>query len=211
MIRLYQREGCSSCARVRGTLTDLGIDYEIVNVPKLGSERKQVLELAGIEKPEVPVLVDGDRVIQDSQAILSHLKETYGGGFEDPSYGLTRKIEGKAFDDVVAATREALSTEGFGVLTEIDVKKTLKAKLDVEMRDYLILGACNPPLAHKAITAEPGIGLLLPCNVVVAADGDAVAVSAVDPVKMFSVVNNPHLEPVAKDVGQKLRRVLAKI
>ena len=132
--------------------------------------------------------------------------------FGDPAYALTRKITDRPFGDVVSATREALAGEGFGVLTEIDVKATLKKKLDADFRDYLILGACNPPLAHQALTHEPGIGVLLPCNVVVASDLDgAVAVSAIDPIKMFSVIGRAELEPIAKDVRQKLARVLEAV
>jgi len=99
-----------------------------------------------------------------------------------------------------------LKAEGFGVLTEIDVKATLKKKLDVDFRPYKILGACNPPLAHKALQGEPLIGLLLPCNVVVfEEDGDAV-VSFVNPKEMFKVVENAELQAVAEEVDAKMRR-----
>lgn len=208
-MRLFQREGCPFGAKVRRTLTDLGLSCEVVNVPKLASERAELLKL--VDDPTVPVLVDGEQVIQGSGPIIGHLRETYGGGFGDPSYGLTRRFAGRTFDEVVAATRAALGTEGFGVLTEIDVKATLKKKLDVDRPEYLILGACNPPLANQAINGEPGIGLLLPCNVVVARDGDQVVVSAIDPVKMFRIVERDELEPVAVEVGQRLRRVLSRI
>ncbi|MDH5492850.1 MAG: DUF302 domain-containing protein [Myxococcales bacterium] len=129
--------------------------------------------------------------------------------FGSPAYGLTRTLEGVSYEQGVARAREALATEGFGVLTEIDVKATLKKKLDVDTRDYVILGACNPPLAHRALQAEPAIGLLLPCNVVVSSDdaGNAV-VSAVDPVAMFQVVNRPDVEPLAREVRERLERVL---
>jgi uncharacterized protein (DUF302 family) len=131
--------------------------------------------------------------------------DTYG----TPAYAISRRVEGKGFADVVGITREALSAEGFGVLTEIDVKKTLDAKLGVEWRNYLILGACNPPLAHKALSAEPGIGVLLPCNVVVAEDADGgVVISAIDPVAMFGVVGRPEVEPIANDVKAKLERAV---
>ena len=101
------------------------------------------------------------------------------------------------FDDVVARTRDALAEQGFGVLTEIDVQATMKAKLDADMDAYLILGACNPPLAHQAITAQPIVGVLLPCNVVVREDAGAVVVEAIDPVAMMSV---------ADDAGTRTRR-----
>jgi uncharacterized protein (DUF302 family) len=129
--------------------------------------------------------------------------------FGDPSYALTRHFEDADFDATVAKTREALAAEGFGVLTEIDVKATLAKKLDVDWRRYLILGACNPSLAHQALSAEPGIGVLLPCNVVVAEDADgAVSVSAIDPLAMFSVVGRDDVEPIATEVRAKLARAL---
>ena len=146
------------------------------------------------------------------------MKEIQGQGdtaqsfFGEPSYGLTRKLKGLGFSDAVAATKEALGKEGFGVLTEIDVKATLKKKLDVDFRNYVILGACNPPLAHRALSAEAGIGLLLPCNVVVTEEDDGSAVvSAIDPVKQFVVVGRPDVEPLAREVADKLKRVLASI
>lgn len=128
-----------------------------------------------------------------------------------PPYGLTRRLPGTSFADAVALARAALATEGFGVLTEIDVKATLKKKIDVDFDDYVILGACNPPLAHRALTAEPGIGLLLPCNVVVTQEADGAVVSAVDPVAMFQVVGRPDVEPLALEVRIKLERVIAAL
>lgn len=132
--------------------------------------------------------------------------------FDSSKYGLVRVLEGVGYEDAVAKTREALAAEGFGVLTEIDVKATLKKKLDVDTRDYIILGACNPPLAHRALGAEPAIGLLLPCNVVVSADdaGNAI-VAAIDPVAMFTVVDRADIEPIAKEVREKLDRVMAAL
>lgn len=114
------------------------------------------------------------------------------------------------YEQAVERTREALAAEGFGVLSEIDVKATLKKKLDAEFRPYVILGACNPPLAHKALTAERDIGVLLPCNVVVyAADepGRSV-VAAVDPEVSMSRVGNEALRPLAADVKSRLSRVI---
>jgi uncharacterized protein (DUF302 family)/glutaredoxin len=213
MIELHQREACPFCARVRRALERHNIKYVTVPVPKLGSERSETTALPGVTSAEVPVLVDGDKVIQGSDAILQyiaglHASESYG----DPSYGLTRRLTGMTYPDAVEAVKGALATEGFGVLTEIDVQATLKKKLDVDFRRYVILGACNPPLAHQALSAEPGLGLLLPCNVVVTEEGDgSVVVSAIDPVHMFKVVENKALEPVAKDVKAKLGRVLAAV
>ena len=112
------------------------------------------------------------------------------------------------FDDVVQATRAALADEGFGVLTEIDVQATMKAKLDVDREEYLILGACNPPLAHRALEAEPELGVLLPCNVVVYRTGGRTRVSAVAAERMLGMVGNEELGPVATEVAQRMQRVL---
>jgi uncharacterized protein (DUF302 family) len=117
------------------------------------------------------------------------------------------------YDQAVAKTRAALEKEGFGVLTEIDVKATLKKKLDVDFRDYIILGACNPPLAHQALTEEREIGLLLPCNVIVYAGerADRSVVAALDPVEQLKLTGNTHLEPLAGDVRAQMERVLANV
>ena len=116
------------------------------------------------------------------------------------------------FDTAVRRTVEALKREGFGVLTQIDVKETLKTKLDVDFHPYLILGACNPPLAHRALVAAPEVGLLLPCNVTVAQLEDGrTAVSIIDPMAMLSVVENPTLEEVAAEAAEKLDRVAAAL
>lgn len=115
------------------------------------------------------------------------------------------------FEDAVERTRKALADQGFGVLTEIDVKATLKAKLDEDMEDYLILGACNPPLAHRAVNVDRQIGLLLPCNVVVRTDPDAagtVIVDAMDPQVMVQVADQPGLREVADDAGAKLQAAI---
>jgi uncharacterized protein (DUF302 family) len=117
------------------------------------------------------------------------------------------------YDDAVAATREALAAEGFGVLTEIDVRATLKKKLDVEFRPYIILGACNPPLAHQALTAEREIGLLLPCNVIVyeADEPSRSVVSIMDPEAALALAGNDAIKPLAQDVRSRLERVLAAV
>lgn len=126
-------------------------------------------------------------------------------------YGFERELPGTTVEQGIERVTAALSKEGFGVLTRIDVKETLKKKLDLDFRPYVILGACNPTLAHKALTGEPQIGLLLPCNVVVQ-DGKAGAlVSIADPKAMFSIVENPAVAPIADEVEQKLRRVLAAL
>ena len=124
-------------------------------------------------------------------------------------YGFTRTFANVKLDEARTRITDALKAEGFGVLTEIDVKATLKKKIDVDFRPYVILGACNPPIAHKALTAEPAIGLLLPCNVVVAETDDGSSeVAVIKPEAMFSLVKNPDMEPLAKDVTERLTRAL---
>ena len=116
-----------------------------------------------------------------------------------------------SFDDAVERTRQALAEQGFGILTEIDMKATLKAKLGEDMEDYLILGACNPPLAHRAVNVDRQIGLLLPCNVVVRADPktkDTVLVEAMDPQVLVDVTGEAELRPVADEVATKLRAAI---
>jgi uncharacterized protein (DUF302 family) len=115
------------------------------------------------------------------------------------------------FDEAVAATRAALAEQGFGVLTEIDVKATMKAKLDKDIGSFLILGACNPPLAYQALSAQASIGVLLPCNVVVRQDGDAVLVEAVDPAGMMSVAGDDVLDAVASEATGRLRAALGSL
>lgn len=118
------------------------------------------------------------------------------------------------FADAVARTRQALAEQGFGVLTEIDVKATLKTKLGVDMEDYLILGACNPALAHRALEVDRQIGLLLPCNVVVRTDTSAdgcVLVEAINPQILVDVTGEPRLAELADDVTTKLRAALESL
>jgi uncharacterized protein (DUF302 family) len=119
-----------------------------------------------------------------------------------------------SFDDAVRRTREALAEQGFGVLTEIDVKATLKAKLGEDMEDYLILGACNPPLAHRAVNIDRQIGVLLPCNVVVRADPEAdgtVLVEAMDPQVLVDVTGKAELRPVADEVATRLQAAIDSV
>lgn len=114
-----------------------------------------------------------------------------------------------SFEDAIDKTTEALSEEGFGVLTEIDIKATLKKKLDVDFKKYQILGACNPPLAHKALSAEDHIGLMLPCNVIVQEHEDGeVEVSAVDPIASMQAIENDELGEIAQEVSDLLKKVI---
>jgi uncharacterized protein (DUF302 family) len=130
---------------------------------------------------------------------------------QDPSYGYTAHMPGVPFDDARVRITEALKQEGFGVLTEIDVQSTLKAKLNQDFRRYAILGACNPQLAHRALSTDLGVGLLLPCNVCVWEEEGGSVVSIARPDVMFQVVNNSALEPVAEDADQRLRRALERV
>ncbi|MBD0842911.1 DUF302 domain-containing protein [Streptomyces sp. TRM68416] len=118
------------------------------------------------------------------------------------------------FATAVGRVREALAAQGFGILTEIDVTATLKAKLGraaEDMEDYVILGACNPPLAHRALDTDRTVGLLLPCNVVVRADGDRTAVQALDPDTMVTLTGLEALRPVAEEAGRRLDAALASL
>ena len=115
------------------------------------------------------------------------------------------------FADAVARVRETLKEEGFGVLTEIDVQATLRAKLGEELEPYLILGACNPPYAHRALALEPELGSLLPCNVAVYVQDGETRVSAVDPAVMLGIVGNPELGPIAEEIRGKVERAVHRV
>ena len=122
-----------------------------------------------------------------------------------------RTTTAHTFDEAIEATREALGEEGFGVLTEIDVAATLKQKLGVDRSPYIILGACNPPIAHQALEAEEELGALLPCNVIVTVDDGLTTVFAIDPAKLLAVSGNPDLGPFAEEIHHRLQRVIDKV
>jgi uncharacterized protein (DUF302 family) len=129
------------------------------------------------------------------------MKTTYG-------FGTTLQVP---YEAAIPRVKEALKAEGFGVLTEIDVCRTLREKLGAEMEPYIILGACNPQLAQRALEQEPDIGLLLPCNVVVRAQGEGSRVDVADPQEMLGMVGNAQLQPIAQEAKQRLQRVVASL
>jgi uncharacterized protein (DUF302 family) len=116
-----------------------------------------------------------------------------------------------AYEQALEKVIQALKAEGFGVLTTIDVQKTMKEKLNADFRKYVILGVCNPPLAHQALTARPEIGLLLPCNVIVYEEGDQTIVSIIDPLSMMNFLHDPNLDGVAQEAYRRLQRVAATL
>jgi uncharacterized protein (DUF302 family) len=119
------------------------------------------------------------------------------------------EVSSLGFAEAVQRAREALAREGFGILTEIDVQATLKAKLGIEREPYLILGACNPPSAHRALEASPEVGVLLPCNVTVSVEGGRTVVRAMNPQGVLGIIGNLALQPVGEHVGAALRRAVA--
>jgi uncharacterized protein (DUF302 family) len=125
-------------------------------------------------------------------------------------YGYKKEVDA-SFKEAIEKTKEELQKEGFGVLTEIDVTATLKKKLNLDYDDYIILGACNPPFAHKALQIEKDIGLLLPCNVIVFRDNEDTYVSAVLPTKAMSMIENPDLMKIAEEIEEKLKKVIESI
>ncbi|SRR5581483_2661626 len=129
---------------------------------------------------------------------------------EQTAYGFGKHVN-LPYEEALDRTKDALKTQGFGILTEIDVKKTMKEKLDADFQPYAILGACNPPLAHRALTTEPGIGLLLPCNVVVHQEGNGSRVMVMDPEAALGIVHNPALEVVAREAKSRLRKALDEL
>jgi uncharacterized protein (DUF302 family) len=127
-------------------------------------------------------------------------------------YAYTKRLPDSSIEEASKRVRELLATEGFGVLTEIDVQATLKKKLNVERKPYLILGACNPSLSHQALEAEPAVGVFLPCNVdIFEGDDGATYVQTVRPSVLFALVDNPKMKPIADEVDARLRRVLDQL
>jgi uncharacterized protein (DUF302 family) len=128
------------------------------------------------------------------------------------NYYFSKTLENVTFDETIERVTEELKKEGFGILTEIDVKATFKKKLDVDFRNYRILGACNPPFAYKALKAEDKVGTMLPCNVIVQQISDTqIEVAAVNPIASMMAIQNPVLEGIAKEITEKLKNVISKL
>lgn len=130
---------------------------------------------------------------------------------KDVTYGAHREMPGVSYEDAIERVTEALSEEGFGILTEIDVRQAMREKLDEEFRRYVILGACNPQLAHRALTTDDNIGLLLPCNVVVAETEDGAEVSYARPRQMLEISGNEDVMPVADEAEERLARAFGRL
>ena len=128
----------------------------------------------------------------------------------ETAYGMTRRLH-FPYEEALKRVKDALKEEGFGVLTEIDVRETLRQKLQVDFRKYQIIGACNPALAHKALQAELQVGLLLPCNVIVYEEDGGTTVAAFDPVAAMGLAQNPALEDVAREAKERLKRALESL
>ena len=129
---------------------------------------------------------------------------------EITAYAITRTVD-LPFDEAVERVTAALATEGFGVLTTIDVQETLKQKLDLDMEPYVILGACNPQLARQGLALEPDLGVLLPCNVVVRRDDERTVVAAMEPLAAMGLAANPALEPLAAAARERIERAIANL
>ncbi|GMT46033.1 MAG: hypothetical protein IEMM0006_1865 [bacterium] len=127
------------------------------------------------------------------------------------SYYFTKTLVGASFEEAIDRTKKALKEEGFGVIAEIDFQKTLKEKLNVDFRKYMVLEACNPPYALKSLTADDKIGTMLPCNLVVQKNGDEVEVSSINPVVAMAEVDNAEMKSIALEISEKLERVVASL
>jgi uncharacterized protein (DUF302 family)/glutaredoxin len=227
-LELWQTKWCPASHRVRQRLTELGLTYTNRQVP-VDPYRRAELEIAtGLRTS--PTLIADDHILAGEEVIFAYLGEHY----PEPAGALARREnEGNAqvtrarmsevgssytlstdtdlnFLDAVTRVREELAAEGFGVLCEIDVQATLRKKLGVEREPYLILGACNPPLARDALEAEPELGVLLPCNVVVYQHEGQTRIAAVDAERMLSVVGNDGLATTASEVRRRLSAVIER-
>ena len=209
-LTLYQTEACIFSGLVRRKLDSLGLSYEIQTATE---GREEVTAVSGQES--VPVLVHGKRAFSDSKMIIAYLDGEFGDGKETPlagnNYGLACEVEG-TLEEVREKTIAVMKEAGFGLLTEIDVKATLKKKIDADVVPNSILGFCNPGFAHQGMQEEPDLGLLLPCNVVVReVRAGVMQVSAVNPVRLFAVVGRADMIDMAMEVKNMLQSGIDKL
>lgn len=206
-LTLYHLADCPFCHLVRRKLDYLGLDYLAKSVDHEGSKRTELIEKTG--QQAVPVLFDGEKSITDSLEIIAYLDQKYGPSeLPGADYGIDTEVSG-TYEEVLEKTVAAFKEVGFGLLTEIDVKATMKKKLDKDLDPYIILGFCNPNYAYHGITNEPDLGLLLPCNAIIRqVEAGKFKVSAAHPVKMFATVGRPDMLPMAKEVTDLLKKAI---
>lgn len=212
-LTLYQLEECPFCKIVRKKLGELKLTALLVPVEHKGAERKKLIEISG--QQSVPLLTDGEHIIEGSASILSYLDKTYGDGTRKPltpnNYGIRKKIKG-SFETIKQKTIDALQNEGFGVMTEIDISAALKQKINVNIPKHVILGVCNPKLAYQALELEADLGLLLPCNVVIKeANENEYWVTAINPVKLMSFTGRDDMFTIGKAVKNKFDNAMEKL
>lgn len=209
MIILWQFEDCPYSKKVREKLTELNLDFVCINAAKDSKAKKDFLEDC-CGKGQVPFIMDTEKHVKmyESDGIVQFLEDNYGFNSNKMDYGYRKIIEMEDFNEAVEKVRDELKKEGFGILTEIDVKKTMKEKLDLDYDDYVILGACNPPFADKALQAEKEIGLLLPCNVIVYKNSGKIIVSAILPSVGMGMIGNSSLKEISLQVEEKLKKVI---
>ncbi len=230
-LELWQTEWCPSSHRVRQRLTELGLTFTAHQVPVKPQQRHELLAATGSDS--IPVLVANGEVVVGEQPILSyldaHFSESQDAAEQQTKAAAAARKQQESlmpttldrytltttttmtFADAVTRVREELAKEGFGVLAEIDVQATLRQKLDIEREPYLILGACNPPLAHAALEVDPEVGALLPCNVIVYRRDEQTHVAAIDPERMLAIVGNDDLSPTASEVRRRLANVIERL
>lgn len=231
-LQLWQAEWCPSSHRVRQRLTELGLDFTAHQVPASPEARQELVAATGASS--IPVLADDGAIIVGEQPIRSHLDSHFPeppGAIEHQAkaaraahqqqeshmpktqdgYTLATTTTALTFEDATARVREELAAEGFGILSEIDVQATLAQKLGVEQEPYVILGACNPPLAHAVLQLDPEVGALLPCNVIVYQRDGQTHIAAIDAERMLAIVANDELSATASEVKRRLAAVIERV
>lgn len=224
MMKLFQREDCPFSQKVRTRLTELGVSFVAVNVPRGAQARTELLRVSGQRK--TPVLADDGRVVVGSDAIIGFLDEAFGGGakrerepqpapktFADrPSYGMTRQLSGVSVTQARETIRRVLGQHGFVVLAAIDLGETLRARAGHEVgRPYLVLVTQHPQLLAEAMSAEPYVGLIAPSNVIITAEGENAIVSATRPVAALAAVDAGTIRDLAERAEALLLKAITSI